>query len=544
MNGNLEDNPAESRDKSTVTNTNMAEVNKKDGSRERNKKTARTNSLHLQSKPGGKIQEDESKLESSKADGDHSSEDLNKAKCGDVEKDECEAINNEVQDRTNDEDHGSEGLDKVKSSDVEKDLCKAIHSNVISPSIGCGIKHTDAGNVDKVTSASATGESVTSEQRKGLLKVTTASPHSLLKDLDKSSKPGKKGKKGKTDGNVLEPMNYSGTKVKRAENKRKLSVRKLQNLITNDRDHGSEGLDKAKSGDVEKDECEAIDNGVILPADGCGRNHTGAHNVDKVASTIITGESMTSEQRKVELNVTTASPHSLLKDIGKGSKPAKKGTSKKSAKTLKSDDNVVDPINYSGTKVRNAENKRKLCVSKLQNPTTNDGDHGKEGLNKDKSSDIEKDECVAINSEVISPVDECDKRLSGVDSVERLASKNATKESLTSEQRKGRVKVTKTFRDPLWKDSENSSKPAKKGKSKKSEKTLKRDWNVVEPHLGSEAEENLSWEKIKRKIDFDVEVNHFPFYHSGYNQFKYESIQLLILIFMFWVVVSDALVVM
>ncbi|KAG7600913.1 SANT associated [Arabidopsis thaliana x Arabidopsis arenosa] len=371
-NRNLKDNPAESREKSNVTETDIAEINDKGGSGTRDIKTARRRSLHLQIK---RILES-SKVRKTANDGDHGSEFLNTAKRGDVEGDGCEVINNEdsewkldeseVQNLSNDGDHGSEGFIKAKSSDVGKDKSEAIDNDVISPAVGSGIKHTGADNVDKVTSASATGESLTSEQQNGLL-------------------------------------------------------------------------------------------------------------------------------------VTTASPHSLLKDLAKSSKPEKKGISKKSGKILRSDNNVVDPMNYSGTKVKSAENKRKIDACKLQSPTSNVAEHSKEGLNNAKSNDVEKDVCVAINNEVISPVKGFGKRLSGTD-VERLTSKNATKESLMSVQRKGRVKVSKAFQDPL-----------SKGKSKKSEKTLQSNSNVVEPmnHFRSEAEEaeeNLSWEKIKRKIDFDVEV--------------------------------------
>ncbi|KAL1200077.1 putative kinetochore-associated protein KNL-2 [Cardamine amara subsp. amara] len=572
--GSLEDNPSESRDKSTVTEANIAEINSKDGSRARDKKTARRKSLRLQTKSGGKSAEGERKLESSKVqnttnDGDHGSEGLNKAKSSDVEKDECEAINNEdnydskVQNCTSDEDRGSEDLDKAKSIDVEKDECEAINDEVISPTDGCGRKQTGADIVDKVTSVSATGESLTSEQGRGEVKVTTASPHSLLKDLDKSSKPEKKRRSKKSkktleiDGNVVEPMNHSRTKVKSVEKKRKLDVSKIQNPTTNDgdhgskglnkaksgagdvaedeceainsegnerklgdskvqnrtsdEDHGSEGLDKAESNDVQKDECVAVDNEVISPADGCGRKHTGADNVDKGTSMSVTGESLTSEQRKGELKVTTASPQCLFKDMDKSCKPGKKRKSKKSEKTLKSDGNAVEPMNTSGTKVRSAEENRKLDASKIQNPTTNDGDHGSECLNKVESNDAGKYECLAINNEVISAVDGCGKKHSGTDGVEKLTSKNASRESLTSEQRKGKRKGTKTSLHSLSKDINNSSKPGKNRKSKKSEKTLKCDSNVVEPmnHSGSEvkeAEKDLSWGETKRKIDFDVEV--------------------------------------
>lgn len=278
---------------------------------------------------------------------------------------------------------------------------------------------------------------------------------------------------------------------KSAEDVGKHELSKVQNT-TNDGDHGSEGLDKAKSSDVEKDECEAIDNEVISPDDGCGRKHTGADNVVKLTSRRAAGESLTSEQRNGELKVTRASPHSLFKDLDKSSKSGKKGKSKKRKKSLKSDGNVVEP--------------------------TNDGDHGSEGLNA-KRSDVEKDECLAIDDEVASPVDGCGKRHIGADNVDKTTSKNAIKESLTSEQQKGKLKVTKTDLHSLSKDLNNSSKPGKKGRSKKSEKILKSDWNVVEPmnHSESEvkeAEETLSVEKIKRKINFDLEVTSFPFVTS------------------------------
>lgn len=403
-----EDNPAESRDKSTVTETNTGKTDTIDGSRARDEKTARRKSLHLQSQSGGKSAEDERKLES-----------------------------RNVQKTTNDGDHYSAGLNKDKSGDVEKDECEA-----------------------------------------------TSNEDNEWK-LDES-----------------------------------------QNR-TNDRDHGSEGLDKAKSSDVEKDKCDAIDSDVISPADGCGRKHTGAANVNRVTSaSTTTGESITSEQRKDELNVTTASPHSLLKDLGESSKPGMKGKSKKSDNTLRRDSNVVQPMNNSGTKVKSAKNKRKLDVSKVQNPTTNAKDYGNEGLNKAKSNDVE----------VISPVDGCGKRHFGTDGVEKLTSKNATKESLTSEQRKGRVKVTKKSRHSLSKDLNNSRTPEKEGKSKKRGKALKSNSNVAEENMSWETEENLSWGKTKRKIDFDVEVTISSFVTS----YTLVIINPMIRMF-FWFIVVDAL---
>uniref|UniRef100_A0A1J3CU39 SANTA domain-containing protein n=1 Tax=Noccaea caerulescens TaxID=107243 RepID=A0A1J3CU39_NOCCA len=194
--GNLQDSPAESRrDKSTVTEKNMAESNDKDDGGD--KKTARRKSLRLQSSSGHK-----SKLQNATSDGN---EGLDKGKSSDVENDDCETIDFEDIGRkldeainTDDGDHPSEGFDK------------AINIEVIPPANGC------ADNVDHVPSTSATGES---EQRKGELKVTRASPRSISKDLDKSSKPGKKGKSkksGKTLKNVVEPMNRSRSKVKEA----------------------------------------------------------------------------------------------------------------------------------------------------------------------------------------------------------------------------------------------------------------------------------------------------------------------------------------
>ncbi|XP_010452097.1 PREDICTED: protein starmaker-like [Camelina sativa] len=363
----------------------------------------------------------------------------------------------EVHNTTTDGDHGGEGLDEAKSGNVENDTCEAIDKGVVSPADGSGRNHTGADNADKVTSTVTTAVSLTSEQQKGELR----------------------------DG--CEVFNNE-------DGERKLDESILQNLTTNDGDHGSEGLDKAKSGDVDKDEFEAINNGVILPADGCGRKRTDADNVDKVTSTSTNGEPLTSEELNGELKVTTASPHSLFKDFDKSSKPGRKGISKKSRKTLKKTGNVVEPSHCSETKVKSATKKRKP-----QNPTTNDKDRGKEGLKNVKSDDVERDECVGINDEVI---DGCGRRHSGTDSVGKLTSKNATKESLTSEQRKGREKETKTTL--LSKDL--NSKPGKKGSSKKSEKTPKRDLQAAEENLSCESEENLSWGNTKRKIDFDVEV--------------------------------------
>ncbi|XP_023635849.1 uncharacterized protein LOC17881468 [Capsella rubella] len=482
---NIEDSSAEGRDESIVPDMNMGHmaeiINTKDVSRAKDRNTARRKSLHLQTKSGGKNAEQEKILESSKvrnttSDGDHGMEELHKGKTGDVEKDECETINNEDEERELDEsklqnlttidgDLGSEGLDKAKSGDVEQDYCEAIDNGVISSADGCGKNQTGADNVVRVTSTSITGASLTSEQQKGELR------------------------------DVCEAINNR-------DDKRKLEESKLQNPTTNDGDDGSEGLDKAKSCDVEKDESEAVNNGVISLADGCGRKRTDADNVDKVTSTSATGESLTSEQQKTEHEVTAASPHSLFQDLDKSSKPGKRGKSKKkSRKTLKNTGNVVEPSNCLEAKVKSAENKRKL-----QNLTTNDKDRGKKGLNNAKSNDVERDDCVAINEEVISPVDGCARRHPGTNRVGKLISKKATKESLTSEQRKGRVKETKTSLRSLSKDLNNSSKPAKKGNSKKSEKTLKRDLHAAEENFACESEENLSWGNTKRKIDFDVEV--------------------------------------
>ncbi|CAL9228903.1 unnamed protein product [Arabidopsis halleri] len=485
-NGNVEDNPAESRDKSSVTETDIAEINDKDGSRARAKKTARRKSLHLS-------EEEERKLESSYVqnttnEGDHGSECLSKAKSGDVEKNGCEAINNEdnewkldgseLQNRTNDGVHGSEGLIKAKSSDVEKDECEVIDNNVKSPAVGCGIKYTDADNVDKVTSASATGESLTPEQRKGVLG-TTASPHSLLKDLDKSSKSENIGisKKSKNATKESLPSEQRKGRVKVT----KASRDPLSKDLINSSKPGKKGKSKKSEKTLQSD------SNVVEPM-----NHSRSEveeaeenfSSEKLTSKNASKESLTSEQRKGRVKVTNTFEDPLSKDFNYSSKPGKKGKSKKSEKTLQSDSNVVESMSYLGTKVKSAENKRKLDASKVRNPTTNDGDHGSEGL---------------------------DNKHSGTDSVENQKSKNATKEPLTSEQQKGRLEVTKTFRHSLSKDLGNSSKPGKKGKSKKSEKTLQSDWNVVEPMNQSrsqveEAEENLSWEKLKRKIDFDVEV--------------------------------------
>ncbi|ESQ40163.1 hypothetical protein EUTSA_v10015290mg, partial [Eutrema salsugineum] len=363
--GNLEDSRVETRAKSTVTEKNTTVINDKDGHSDgsiaRYTKSARKKSLRLQSKPGGKSAEEERELELSKIqnttnDRDHGSEGLNKAKSRDVEKDEFEATGNEgseakldeskVQNRTNDGDHhGSGGLDKAKSSDVEKYEGEVINNEVISSADGCGNKHACADNVDKVTSMSATGESLTSEQGNGELKVTRASPQSLFEDLDKSRKPAKKSRKTlKSDGNVVEDVNHSGTKVKSAKNKRKLDVSKGQHPTTS-----SEGLNKAKGNDVEKDEGTAINNEVVSPVDGYGR-HSGTDS-KKLTSENATKESLTSEQQKGKLNVTKTSLHSMSKDLNNSSKPGKRGKSK----NLKGDWNVVEPMNHTGSKVKEAE---------------------------------------------------------------------------------------------------------------------------------------------------------------------------------------------
>lgn len=184
----------------------MAEMNDKDDGRSGgDKTTARRKSLRLQSCSGHKT-----KLESSKAQ-NATSDGLDKGQSSDVENDDdCETVHVEEMGRKLDEaintdggDHGSEGFDN------------AINVEVIPPADADGC----ADNVDHVASTSATGESRTSEQRKGELKVTRASPRSISKDLDKSSKPGKKGKSkrsGKALKNVVEPMNRSRSKVKEA----------------------------------------------------------------------------------------------------------------------------------------------------------------------------------------------------------------------------------------------------------------------------------------------------------------------------------------
>uniref|UniRef100_M4EJA5 SANTA domain-containing protein n=1 Tax=Brassica campestris TaxID=3711 RepID=M4EJA5_BRACM len=125
----------------------------------------------------------------------------------------------------------------------------------------------------------------------------------------------------------------------------------------------------------------------------------------------------------------------------------------------------------SGTKVE-----RKLDVIELQkNPTTNDG--------------VERDEPMD-NKEISSPspVDGCGTN------TKKITSKNAT---LTSEERNGKLKVTKTS--------------LKNGK--KSEKILQGDLDdvVVEPMTtthsrSSKVKHNLSVGKTIRKIDFDQEV--------------------------------------
>ncbi|XP_010490713.1 PREDICTED: uncharacterized protein LOC104768421 [Camelina sativa] len=386
-----EDSLAEGRDESNVTDTIATEIttNTEDVSRPRYKITARRKSLHLRTRFGGKSVEDQRILESSEVhnttnDGDLGSEGFDEAKSGDVENDNCEGIDNGVvspadgsgrnhtgadnvdkvtstittaesltseqllidecevinhedgvkklDDSTNDGDRGSEGLDKAKSDSVDQDEFEAINNGVLLPADGCGRTRIDAdNNVDKVTSASATGESLTSEEQKGELKVTAASPHSLFKDLDKSSKPGRKGmskksrKTLKKAGNVVEPSHRSETKVKSAANKRK-----PQKPTTNDKDRGKEDVNNAKSDDVERDECVGINDEVI---DGCGRRHSGTDGVGKLTSKNVTKESPTSKQRKGREKETKTSL--LSKDLN--SKPGKKKSSKKSEKTPKRD---------------------------------------------------------------------------------------------------------------------------------------------------------------------------------------------------------------
>ncbi|KAF8096034.1 hypothetical protein N665_0319s0050 [Sinapis alba] len=247
-----------------------------------------------------------------------------------------------------------------------------------------------------------------------------------------------------------------------------VELSKVKNKTTN---HGSEGLSKAKSSGVEKDECEVINNEVV---------------------------SLTLEQGKGEVEATKACPLSLQTDLEKSGKRGKQAVAKKSCKILRSDANVeVEHVNHSGTKF-----KRKLDVSEVQkNPTTNDVGHGSEGLNKAKSNGVERDE-ECMGNEEISRVDGCGKMHSGTNSKKITSKKNATKDSLTSKQRKGMLKVIKTSLS-------DSSKQRKNGKSKKSEKILKDDLEVVEEPMtrsGSKVKDNLSVGKTIRKIDFDEEV--------------------------------------
>lgn len=270
-------------------------------------------------------------------------------------------------------------------------------------------------------------------------------------------------------------------------------MNKVKNKTTN---HGSEGLSKeAKSGGVAKDECEVISNEVISPA---GKKHTSADDVDKVTCMSASGES----QGKGELEATKACPHSLSEDLEKSGEPGKKTVSEKSGRILRSDGNVVEHVNHSGTKA-----KRKLDVSQVQkNPATNDVGNGSEGLNKAKGNGVEGDEC--MGNEEISRVDGCGKMQHSGTNSKKVTSKNANKESLTSEQRNGKLKVTKTSL------SDSSSKHGKNGKSKKGEQILRGDLDVVvEPmtHSRSKVKNNLSVGKTIRKIDFDVEVNYVPF---------------------------------
>ncbi|CAH8392347.1 unnamed protein product [Eruca vesicaria subsp. sativa] len=61
----------------------------------------------------------------------------------------------------------------------------------------------------------------------------------------------------------------------------------------------------------------------------------------------VTGESLTLEQGKGELEATKACPHSLFEDFEKSGKPGKNAVSKKSCRILRSAGNVVE---HSGTK--------------------------------------------------------------------------------------------------------------------------------------------------------------------------------------------------
>lgn len=288
------------------------------------------------------------------------------------------------------------------------------------------------------------------------------------------------------DGRVARDDKPSRKKSLRLQSKPAELMSKVKNKTTN---HGSEGLSMAKSGGVAKDEREVISKEVISPA---GKKHTVADDVDKVTSMGASGES----QGKGELEATKACPRSLFEDLEKSGKPGKKAVSTKSGRILRSDGNVVEHVNYSGTKV-----KRKIDASQVQkNPTTNDVGNGSEGLNKSKGNGVVRDEC--MDNEEISTVDAANSK--------KITSKNVRKESLTSEQRKGKLKVTKTSLS-------DSSKPGKNGKSKKSEKILKGDLDVsVEPITPSRSKvkDNLSVGTTIRKINFDEEVDYVAFCHQ------------------------------
>ncbi|CAH8371158.1 unnamed protein product [Eruca vesicaria subsp. sativa] len=294
------------------------------------------------------------------------------------------------------------------------------------------------------------------------------------------------------------------------------------NKCTNGGDHVNEGSGKAKNSDVKK---------VISLADGCGKKHTGTDNVDKVTCMSAVEESLTLEQGKGELEARKACTRSLFEDFEKSGKPGKKAVSQKSGRILRSAGNVV-VVEHSGTKVKTAKNKRKHDVSEVQDPTTKDVvehvnhsrtkvkrkhdvsevkdpttkdvGHGSEGLNKAKANDVQRDECMD-NEEIPRVDDGCGKLHSGTNS-KKITRKKAT---VTSEQRKGKLTVTKTSLRSLSKEVSDGSKPGKNGKSKKSEKIHKVDLDgVVEPmtRSGSKVINNLSVGKTIRKIDFDEEA--------------------------------------
>ncbi|CAN8257350.1 unnamed protein product [Cochlearia groenlandica] len=135
-----------------------------------------------------------------------------------------------------------------------------------------------------------------------------------------------------------------------------------------------------------------------------------------------------------------------------------------------------------------AKSKRKVDASK--NPCTNGADHGSNVLD----NAVEKEDSILP------------------DRIEKVTSKNATKETLTSEKRKGKHKVRETTLGALSKGIKSCRTPGKRGESKKSKKAIKSYMRVEEQPMNrsgprvKQEEKSLTGEKTNRKIDFDVKA--------------------------------------